>query len=231
MDSNYFGELKAGKCDFGVAIYPPVEVREMAKGILGQIMTKINVLNGLDDAHLPHITIFQGGFPKDPSNDLEMLSKQLEVDGFSLEMKQKLSISAIGNIFWDVELSEQLMKIHLDALEKFRPITAGNLMKQFVDRMNGSIGLDENAKKRILTNGFPLSGQSFQPHITLGRLTAIADGEKIKDIIIPKVSFAVANIIGGPLGYAGNIEKISFDVGNIARKNLTSTQCCAGRWI
>lgn len=207
----YFSELKEGKYDFGVAIYPPEEVREIAKDILSQIMTKINVLNGLDDTHLPHITIFQGGFPKDPSIDLKTLSKQLSGSELLLQMKQKLSISAIGNIFWDAELSEELMKIHNEALEKFIPITDGCLMKQWIDRLKGSIGLDENAKKRVLTNGFAASGQSFQPHITLGKLSDITDEEKIRDILIPKVSFLATNIIGGPLGYAGNIEKIVFD--------------------
>ena len=83
-------------------------------------------------------------------------------------------------------------------------------MKQRVDRLTNVLSdLSEEAKTNVLEHGFAAAGNLFLPHITLGKLVSRDDDAQLKDIVLPKMSFTASQIIGGPLGYHGNIESIT----------------------
>lgn len=203
--------LQEGKFDFGVAIFPPQEIQDSAFGLLAQIKShEIELTNTLDVTHLPHITLFQGSFPEDPQGTLQALLNELENTPLALEMQDHLFINTNGNVFWNVEITSQLQKLHEEILTLCKPITKGYLMKQRVDRLTATLSdLSEEAKSNVLQNGFAASGNLFLPHLTLWKLVHQSDASKIKEISIPKMSFTASQIIGGPLGYHGNIEKIA----------------------
>ena len=83
-------------------------------------------------------------------------------------------------------------------------------MKQRIERLTNALSdLTEEAKTNVLKNGFAASGNLFLPHLTLGKLVSRDDDAQLLDIALPKMSFTASQIIGGPLGYHGNIKSIT----------------------
>ena len=215
MTSNNFKQLKPGNFDYGIAIFPSDEMVKAAEKIVKLLESKnIELIFKLDNTHLPHITLFQGSFLSDPKDELEKLAKSLVGREVEITMDKQLYFYSIGNIFWNTNISNDLLSLHLDAIKIFRPLAEGRLMKQWIDRLvDPETDLDDEAKARVIKNGFAESGEThFLPHITLGRLANKSDWEKIKNINLNNYSFPVSRIIGGPLGYHGNIKKIKIDI-------------------
>ncbi len=203
--------LKEGTYDFGIAIFPSQEIQDSAFWLLAQIKQKgITLTNTLDATHLPHITLFQGSFPEDPQGTLQSLLNELENKSLVLEMEDHLFVNTNGNIFWNVQITPELQKLHEEILALCKPTTKWYLMKQRIDRLTNVLSdLTEEAKTNVLKNGFAASGNLFLPHITLGKLVSRDDDAQLLDIVLPKMSFTASQIIGGPLGYHGNIESIA----------------------
>lgn len=203
--------LKEGKFDFGIAIFPPQEIQDCAFWLLAQIKQKgITLTNTLDATHLPHITLFQGSFPEDPQNTLQWLLDEVKNTPLVLEMEDRLFVNTNGNIFWNVKITPELQQLHEEILSLCKPTTKWYLMKQRVERLTNVLSdLSEEAKTNVLKNGFAASGNLFMPHLTLGKLVNRDDDAQLKDIALPKMSFTASQIIGGPLGYHGNIESIA----------------------
>ncbi len=203
--------LKEGAFDFGIAIFPPQEIQDSAFWLLAQIKQKgITLTNTLDATHLPHITLFQGSFPEDPKDALQALLQTLEHTPLVLEMEEHLFVNTNGNVFWNVKITPELQQLHEEILTLCKPVTKGYLMRQRVERLNNVLSdLSEEAKTNVLQHGFAAAGNLFLPHLTLGKLVSRDDDAQLLDIALPKMSFTASQIIGGPLGYHGNIKSIT----------------------
>ena len=206
--------MKKGKVDFGVAIYPPRAIREAAKNLALLIESKGVVLcSKIDATHIAHITVFQGGFPADPSNDIRSEIEESCDLNIEVKMQTGLYLSSIGNIFWNAYVSPELLGFHLEMIQRIKPLTKGCFMEQWIDRLGDPAGLSKEAREMVIKNGFAASGKLFMPHVTIGMLSDRSVWSEIKDIIVPQASFTASQIIGGPLGYYGNIEKKSIVLG------------------
>ncbi len=203
--------LKEGKFDFGVAIFPPQEIQDAALWLLEQIKSqKIELTNTLDATHLPHITLFQGSFPEDPQNTLQWLLDEIKNTPLELEMEDHLFVNTNGNVFWNVKITPELQQLHEEMIALCKPLTKWYLMKQRVERLTNALSdLSEESKANVLEHGFAAAGNLFLPHITLGKLVNRDNDTQLLDIALPKMSFTASQIIGGPLGYHGNIKSIT----------------------
>lgn len=207
-------EYKKGDFNFGIAIYPPIDVRTKAFSLTNEIESRVPLTFRLDEIHLPHITLFQGAFPANAQAHLEKTIQEYCSslrETFEIELMSELFFHPIGNIFWNTTKPQHLKDAHLQAIELFRPLTQGALMQQWIERLdNPHTDLSAEQKSLVLKNGFAESGELFLPHITLGRLAEKSDSIKLQKMFISGEKFEVLEIIGGPLGTVGNIEDIWF---------------------
>ena len=60
----------------------------------------------------------------------------------------------------------------------------------------------------ILKYGFPLAGDQYLPHVTLGRLVDIADKVKVEDIFTNEFVYTPRSLVMGRLGVYGDIVEV-----------------------
>lgn len=210
-------EFLLGPLNFGLAIYPAEAVRQAAHAITDGIEQRTSLAFRLDDEHIPHITLFQGGFAEDARPQIEAAAQKWAstagLQPFQLTLEGKLFHHPIGNVFWNTDIPEALRALHLSAIAALRPLTGGRLMQQFITRMTDpNTDLPPAKQEMVRLHGFSEAGDFYQPHITLGRLADKKAAAQLADLHVPETPFTVDTIIGGPLGDVGNIREIWFQI-------------------
>jgi 2'-5' RNA ligase len=218
-------QYKIAPLCYGVVIIPPPDIAayaadqarlldaELARGFGGHLDSPV-----FADGALPHVTLFQGGFPEGVEADINEALGQLakEAGSVSVAMEPVLFLHPYGPVFWIAETTAALAKLHERSLELLSPLTKQRgirlLMPQWSDRLQKQNDLTEKQKQMVRENGFAESGELFLPHITLGRI-AKADNFKNAAPIVEAFGmeskvFPAGQIRLGKLGYAGNVEAI-----------------------
>lgn len=161
----------------------------------------------------PHITLIQGEIPVELVPDLQIRITEIadKFSGLQLQMQERLYFSSYSrNVFWNVELTEELQRLHEATAEVMRTTPNWRPMEQFRSFIDKQLPLDPTQRKIIEQYGAVYAGSNFLPHITLVKLEAPADFEKVKEIQPPPASFQAGKLVGGHLDPAGAFTELDF---------------------
>lgn len=198
--------MKLGTYSYGVAIYPNENVRLYINDLVSELSKKVSFLFHVDSTHIPHITLFQGGFNNDPKNLISSLN--IPKGRPVIKMKDMLFLHPTGNIFWNVECTKEIQSFHEEIARPAKLLTQEHYMQQWIDRCGENGDLNKTQIELVREFGFAESGIAYLPHITIGRLTNLSDWLKIKDTQLLPIKFLAEKVIAGPVSYFGNVERI-----------------------
>lgn len=170
--------------DIGVVFNIERDAKEEVDRLVTLISKEVDLASKTDENRRAHISLFQGRMPHQiDTASLEKLVLDLlnESGPITIEMEDNLFIRPNGNIFWNVKINEDLSKLHIKLLERLQPLTEGLLMTQFQKIVDTSESSTAD-REQVVKYGSLLAGPSFLPHITLGKLSRLEEGELIKDI-------------------------------------------------
>lgn len=154
-------------------------------------------------ADIFHITLFQGQVDNLPIAEVKKLLEQLSVLQGQQFQLGKLEVFSGQYLFWDMENTLGLQAAHEQALELARYVNREKIKIMPHQGLSLDAGQRDNAEKY----GFPLSGDSFLPHITLA---ADPDGIVLpEELVRTDCQMVVAGCRFGEMGKNGRVENLT----------------------
>ena len=176
---------------------------ELSQKLATELFTEF-VLNPQNP--LPHITIYQALFPTKNLEKIKEFIKDLSSDikAFEIEMNGFWVNVVRGFVWWNCVKIDQLVKIHLETLEKLNPLREG-LVSEGLKTYPGT----DDDKNDIENYGSLLVGKRYTPHITITGLKNADNDKKVLEILGNQTnSFRAKSISIGYLGNHGTVTEI-----------------------
>lgn len=199
--------------DIGIAYTLNKETIREAFRLIQIISERVSTISQLDESHLTHITLFQGRFPMDTKVEIKKRVESIcKSSGMVImNMTNYLFIRPNRNVFWNVLLTPELKALHLKIQKHLLPLTKGMIMDQFQDLFNNP-ELSWGDREQISKYGALLAGEKYLPHLTLCKLANKNDQDRISDIKPKPITFTAKTMIGGKLGYFGDLKEELFSI-------------------
>lgn len=195
----------AKEVELNIVLLPEDKIRDVAIDISRKVHDTVETDFILDGkTKFPHITVYQARFPEKNMASISATLKTIagKITPFEVSLGK---FSSFGEfIFWDADVTNELMYLHRSVLYLVNPLREGLILKGLQDG-KWDMGLTYN----IQNYGSLLVGSSYQPHITIAHPTHKEDVKKTVVDLRPRVAKFTANkMCIGLLGDYGTVTKI-----------------------
>ncbi len=123
----------------------------------------------------PHLTVFMGLFPDLPPVQAAIEQMNQTFMPFSLDLNG-FRLSPDGYVFWEVAPTFGLVALHEKVIIALNPLRNGLIREKYLENIDS---FSDSEQENIREFGFPWVMQLFKPHLTLGRINASVDAEKL----------------------------------------------------
>lgn len=168
--------------DIGIAFETPPELAEQSFQLRDAIVaTGVRLQAVLE--HAPHITLFQGSFPKDVVPQLErVVTSTLQgIRPMKVTMEPQLFYHAQSlNMFWNLIVTAELQALHEHILDTLRAAPGWAPLSQF--RGAAIAHWPKQDQVWAAKYGAMLAGPHFLPHITLAKLVRADTAKQLLDL-------------------------------------------------
>ena len=162
---------------FYLDCYLPVhgQVLNQALEINRFLVAEYSSLIDFKQAIKPHLTVFMGLFPvlEPVAAEIEQLNRSFVPFSVSLSC---FRLSPDGYLFWEADATSELLALHEKVLSVLNPLRHGLVREKYLENIDSFSNLEQ---ENIREFGFPWVMQLFKPHLTLGRINASFDAEKL----------------------------------------------------
>lgn len=191
--------------ELNVVLMPDNGVRDVAIDISRKLSENFQtnfVLNATNK--LPHITIYQAGFP---GKNLDQISAYLKTVASRMSPFEVIlgKFSRWNNyIFWDMEVTNEFMHLNKSVVYQLNSLREGVILKYL---QGGKWNMSETYS--IQNYGNLLPGKDYTPHITICSLKDDREAERALQETRPKIAkFIATKMFLGPRGQHGTFTEI-----------------------
>ena len=158
-------------CKVGIVCFPDANLADQATKLAAEAYSGKLEFNAI----FPHITLFQAFLSRAPFSALNAIVRDLRWSIGTIIHLNRLTVFGDKYLFWHVERSMHLQEMHRIASRASEYFRSGKRLAGKSDQ--GELSTDH--LNNLARFGYPLFGDSFLPHITLGFREAGLDNNRL----------------------------------------------------
>lgn len=151
---------------FGIVLLPDVAVDTKARELSVSIPNNEIVFN---ETQVPHLTLYHAELQAAPLSEIHKILQEIQSDLPQEVLFTHTAFRVSKFVFWETERTDALMKLHERALKLSQYLNRG---VESPTKKEGIV-LSPEQQKNVEQYGHPLVRNEWNPHITVGYITAL----------------------------------------------------------